>query len=115
MISRKLTLAAALVAASTLTAYAQTNSSNPTQAPSSGAAASPGDTARPDSPGPAANVPGQSQPVDETQNSSHPSQAPTTGSTTGALHHQDTRPGMPSQPTNGRPESSSTNPATPTR
>ena len=112
MIAKKLTLAAALVAASALTAYAQTNSSNPSQAPSSGAAASPGDTARPDSPGPTANMPARSDPVDPSQNSSHPSQAPTTGSTTGALHHQDLRPGSGG---NSGPPASSTNPETPTR
>jgi hypothetical protein len=112
MISGKLTLAAALVAASTLTAYAQTNSSNPTQAPSAGAASSPGDTARPDSSGSTANVPGVSDPVDPSQNSSHPSQAPTNGSTTGAMHHQDLRPGTGG---NRGPEGSSLNPKTPTR
>ena len=114
MISKKLTLAAALLAASTLTGYAQTNSSNPAQAPSTGAAESPGGTARPDNPGPAANMPGQSDPVTEGDNSSHPSQAPTTGATTGAMHHQDLRPAPPAQQT-GKPLSGSTDSETPTR
>lgn len=116
MISRKLTLAAALVAASTLTAYAQTDSSNPTQAPSTGATESPGGTARPDNPGPTAKVPGKSDPVTTGENSSHPSQAPTTGAANGAMHHQDLRPGA-SGPTSGsgEPTSGSTDPKTPTR
>jgi hypothetical protein len=115
MISRKLTLAAALLAASTLTGYAQ-NTSNPTQAPSTGAAESPGGTARPDNPGPAAKTPAESAPPTVGENSSHPSGAPTTGATTGAMHHQDLRPGTAGNvPSTGEPASGSTDPKTPTR
>src|SRR5947208_371735 len=93
MLIKKLTLAAALVAATALTASAQTNSSNPTQAPSTGAATNPAGTASPDNPGPAANMPGNpSRPnaANPSQNSSVPSQAPTTGQ--GQQHHPDARP-----------------------
>ena len=99
MILKNLTFAAALVAASALTAYAQSDSSNPAQAPSQGAASTPGGTAKPDSPGPAANMPGHtSKPnnADPAQNSSTPAQAPTTGA--GARNHPDLRPGMASPP-----------------
>ena len=115
MISRKLTLAAALLAASTLTGYAQ-NTSNPTQAPSTGAAESPGGTARPDNPGPTANRPGETAPPTVGDNSSHPSGAPTTGATTGAMHHQDLRPGTAGNVSGtGKPVSGSTDSKTPTR
>lgn len=112
MIAKKLTLAAALLAVSTLTGYAQTNSSNPTQAPSLGAGESPGGTGRTDNPGPTANMPGKTAPPTAEENSSHPSQAPTTGET----HHQDLRPGTAGEvPSTGKPVSGSTNSKTPTR
>src|SRR5436190_1908104 len=76
MLNRKILLAAAIVAVFPLAAGAQTNSSNPTQAPVTGAA---GADAKTEAPGANAKMPGAAKQPTPAQNSSNTTQAPVTG------------------------------------
>jgi hypothetical protein len=72
MLSKTLMLAATVVAMSALAANAQSNSSNPTEAPTTGGAA------KTESPGTNAQVPGPAKSVNPNQSSSsNPTEAPT--------------------------------------
>jgi hypothetical protein len=83
MLNRKIMLAAAVVAVFPLAAGAQTNSSNPTQAPVTGGAP-PTAGAKTEAPGPNANAPGAAKQPTPAQNSSNTTQAPVTGANPGA-------------------------------
>jgi len=77
MLNRTVVFAVALATLGPVVAMAQTSSSNPTQAPVTGAP--PSGAAKTESPGSAAGVPAVSAPANPAQNSSNPTQAPVSG------------------------------------